>query len=331
MKTYFYCLVPIVCASQICFSEMPRFPNFEELCEASELVIRASYISCSPEKIELDNIIYAKMVFEIDEYYKGKTEERKISVLIPIDWAKTISLHCIVFPSYQEEKEYFLFLQKRHNNVYIRVKIDDVWGERLFNPTDELIIQKEIKDQDASDRWLRREDNLTYTIPHDAKEREVSLSEYQKDRYLKIIEYQMNNEIVGERGWYKNGVLAYEFPYKNGLCHGIAKSWRNDGSLNSVHCYRKGRLHGYMLAWKNIGDLEITFWVRGNNVSKDYYIKESKINRTLPKVTVDAGFKEYAYKESFMAKWISILTILMFLMILSIWVYKKMSADEMLF
>jgi hypothetical protein len=286
MKMFYYPVL-FFCLAQIGISEMPQSPNFEELCEASELVVRASYISGLSEEIELENIIYAEIVFEIDKYYKGKTEERKISVLIPIRRAKTISLHDFVFPSYQEGKEYFLFLKKRQDNVHIRVEIDDVWGERLFDPRVEIFIENEIKEQDTPDRWMQRADNLMYKIPHDAKEREVLLSDYQTDRYLKIIQYLINDEIVGERGWYKNGVMAYEYPYKNGLRHGIAKEWQNDGSLISVCCYRKGRGHGYVLAWKNKSNLEITFWVRGNNMSKDDYIEESKKNRTLPQVIVN--------------------------------------------
>jgi antitoxin component YwqK of YwqJK toxin-antitoxin module len=264
-------------------AEMPQKPNYEDLCEASELVISASYISGLPETIKLDRN-YSEFFFEIDEYYKGKTKDPNIAVLIPIRWDEGSSVDSYIFPAYQEGKKYFLFLKKYKGTSYIRVKIDDVWGERLFDPNEETVIQKEIEEQKVSERWLIPEDNLTYGIPHEAHEREVLLSEYQTDRYLKIIQYLVNDEIAGERGWYKNGVMAYEYPYKNGLRHGIARTWRDDGSLYHFYCYRKDRYHGYLLTWNNLCNLEITFWVRGNNVSKDEYIKESKNNRTLPQV-----------------------------------------------
>lgn len=286
MQTLYYPVL-FFCMAQMCFSEMPELPNYEELCEASELVVRASYRSCLSERIEIDNILYAKTVFEINECYKGETQEHTIAVLIPIQKPQTTSRSDFVFPSYQEKKEYFLFLQKRQEHVYIRVKIDDVWGERPFRSRDEFIIQNELKELNTPDRWLHQGDNLTYRIPLDAEERDVLLTEFQKERYLKTIQYLRNDEIVGERGWYKNGLIAYEVPYKDGFRHGIAKTWYPDGSLHSVYCYRKGRLHGYALTWKNPSDFTITFWIRGRNVSKDDYIKESKANRTLPKVSAD--------------------------------------------
>ena len=198
---------------------MPQCPNFEELCEHSELVVKAAYISSLPKEIKLKNGLYAEFIFEIQKSYKGKTDDSRISVLIPTNGTQLD----YILPAYQKENEYFLFLQKHKGNLYIRSSIDDVWGERLCNPEDETFIEGEIREQSQPDRWLQPEDNLTYKIPPDANEREVSLSDYQKDRYLEIIQYLINDEVVGERGWYKNGVLAYESPYKNGLRHGIAK------------------------------------------------------------------------------------------------------------
>ena len=279
------CFLFFCVCTQITLSEMPESPNLEELCEQSKIVVNAQCSYFTDQTQRLNGKIYRPYIFNVTKCYKGSKELNRITVLVPVDEDFSNLLHGdFILPKYESGTDYFLFLRGHQHNTYIRIPIDDIWSERPYTAREESLIEEELKEQDSPDRWLRPEDNLTYGIPHEAHEREVLLSEYQTDRYLKIIQYLVNNEIVGERGWYKNGVMAYEYPYKNGLRHGIARTWRDDGSLYNFYCYRKDRNHGYLLTWNNLSNLEITFWVRGNNVSKDGYIKESKKNRTLPQV-----------------------------------------------
>lgn len=277
-QTYLICILFFSC---ICSAEMPERLNYEELCESSDLVVKAKYISSLSQELEIKNFVYSEYTFEVSKYYKGNSRQNIISVLIPIKRAEDIA--DFYAPKYQRQETYFLFLQKHENDIYIKSEIDSIWGDRPFNQKDERLIENEIKEQNTSDRWLKKEDNLIYKIPDDANEQEIALSEHQKKRYLKIIEYYKNDEIVGKRCWHRNGVMAYEQPYKNGLRHGIEKEWLDSGSLFRLCCYRKDRYHGYLLKWGKTSDLEITFWVRGKNVSQEDYMKQCKNNITLPK------------------------------------------------
>lgn len=280
------CLLSFLCVCQISLSEMPQQPNDEELCEGSELVVRGTYVSCLTQEIKLNNRVYCEYVFDIQKYYKGKTGTRSLTVLMPTDHATGIIAGDCIFPAYQKGEDYFLFLQKHNKRLTIRTRIDDVWGERPYTLQGERAIENEIREQNIPDRWRIKGDNLTYKIRDDAIEEEVTLSETQRERYLKILRYRKDNELVGERGWYLNGQIAYEEPYKAGLRHGIAKEWREDGSLYRLCCYRKDRGHGYLLQWSN-SNLDMTFRVRGEAVSREQYVKECKKNLTLPKIKLD--------------------------------------------
>jgi antitoxin component YwqK of YwqJK toxin-antitoxin module len=274
----------VIMLSCICSAEMPPPPNYEELCENSDLIVKANYISCLPRELEIKNYVYSEYTFEVCKIYKGKLKENTISVLVSTK--RAVFSNDFYDPKYQNGKTYFLFLQKHEKAIFIKTEIDSIWGDRPFKQKDERLIENEINEQSVPDRWLKKEDNLTYKIPDDANAVEVALSIYQIGKYLKIVKYYKSGELVGERGWYKSGIMAYEQPYKDRLRHGISKGWNEDGSLAEICCYRKDRYHGYALRWMATGNLEIFFCVRGKFVSQKEYQEQYKKNVTLPKFSI---------------------------------------------
>lgn len=278
-------IIFLIVLFSVCSAEMPQPPNYEELCENSDLVVKADYITSLQQEVKINAYVYSEYTFEVSKIYKGKIKENTISALVPIK--KAIFSADFYDPKYQKGKTYILFLQKHEKDLFIKIEIDSIWGDRSYSQKEECLIENEIKEQNIPKRWSKEEDNLTYKIPGDANEFEITLSGYQKERYLKIIKYCKNDEIVGERGWYKNGIMAYEQPYKNELRHGISKGWSEDGSLAGMSCYRKDRYHGYVLRWTNRRNLEIFFCVRGNIVSQKEYQEQCKNNATLPKFNIE--------------------------------------------
>lgn len=108
------------------------------------------------------------------------------------------------------------------------------------------------------------------------------------------------------RTWHKNGVLASEEPYVNGLLHGICRQWDEAGHL--VGKYRMACGTGIQRAWHDNGQLQIEvstvrgefcgrnriwlrdgtllserFYLRGRVVSADEYREAAAKDRTLPR------------------------------------------------
>jgi len=50
----------------------------------------------------------------------------------------------------------------------------------------------------------------------------------------------MSDEI--KRGYYANGQLQYEHPYKDGKRHGTHRSWHKNGKLEYEWLYEHGKL-----------------------------------------------------------------------------------------
>lgn len=281
--------------SNIANFEMPLTPNFEELCESSDLIICGEPNEWT--KIEEKSDIIA---FKVHQVYKGSTNLRRVNVVIPTVYkGKTelvvgvngikstyVTMGDSIIPVYVKGKRYFLFLEKkRFSSYYVRTQIDEVWGERDWNKDQEQQIIDEIKFLSDPDKWKKPGDNILYVIPEGAEEKIVSLTEYQQNNnFSKRAEFWLNGKKVGEKAWYENGQIAYEQPIKNEMEHGNYKVWYPDGKLKAVCPYRKDRLHGIFQQWDEKGHLETSYWIKGKSVKKNEYLKELKNNETLPKI-----------------------------------------------
>ncbi len=290
-------IILFVYLPNIAKSEMPVTPNFEELCEHSDLIIcgEPNEWIIIEEKIDI-------IAFKVHQVYKGTTNLKIINILIPkVEKGKTkitiglngikstyVTLGDSIIPVYLKGRRYFLFLNKqRVDSYYIRTQIDDVWGEKDWNKEQEQEIINELKFLSDPDKWKRPSDNITYTIPENAEEKIVPLTEYQQNNnYSKRAEYWLNGKKVGEKAWHKNGQIAYEQPIKNGMEHGIYKAWYPDGKLRAICPYRKDRLHGILQQWDENMHLETSYWIRGKKVERNEYIKELKNNATLPTLPI---------------------------------------------
>jgi antitoxin component YwqK of YwqJK toxin-antitoxin module len=268
---------------------MPMEPNIEELCENSEVVVRAE-----PNNW-IKTIINAKegnqdiINFKINKIYKGPTDFRNINVLIPTKRLMKLTdliSGCSITPTYIKGKTYFLFLKKKKKSeLYTRVDIDNIWGERKWHEEQEQQIIEEIKFLSDPNKWKKPGDNLDYNIPDSSEEKLVPLTEYQiENKFSKRAQYYLNGKLVGERAWYGNGQLAYEMPIKNHMQHGVYRVWDKDGKLITITPYRKDRVHGVCKQWDEKGVIQESFCIRGKQVSKVKYLKELENNATLPKV-----------------------------------------------
>ena len=140
--------------------------------------------------------------------------------------------------------------------------------------------------------WLRRppEDNVNYTIPQTAVEKEIPLSVYDKaNGYTRRLEFWLNGKKVGEKGFGGGGVLIYEEPLRDGRQHGLFKGFHDNGILSQERPMRRGRLHGVLRTWDERGVLEdVSFWIRGRPVRKEAYAQACKYDGTLPKFPAKA-------------------------------------------
>lgn len=276
----------LLCLSSLhVYAEMPLSPNLEELSEQSKVVVCGEPIKEDSwtHRIGLFNKAkYMSITFKVHKVYKGSDKMNEIKVLVPVER----SMGCSIIPTYKEGKKYLLFLKSRlFSKLYIRVKIDDIFGERKWDKDKEQEVIKELNFLADPDKWKKPADNLNYTIPKDANEKIVDLTKYQqKHKFSKRAKYWLDGELVGERAWYGNGQIAYAQAIKNGMQHGIYKAWYSDGRPRALMPYRKNRVHGILKHWDNKGNLKTSYWIRGKPVTLKKYRKASKTNMTLPKI-----------------------------------------------
>jgi len=271
--------------------EMPAPPNYEELCENSDLIVCGKLIDISDKNSPL-KLNYSEHYFEVCERYFGQEEKKTISVLLPMDCmhpnyiSQDTYSGCSRTPAYHINNKYFLFLSHFKKGIYVRNKLDRIFEERAYGNKDEILIKSEIEEINRQDRWMTPEDNLTYRIPPDAIaiEQEPLRYRIRPEIVYKHVKYQKEGQTVGERAWYPNGQLSFDDPIKNNLSHGIHSGWRENGRPYGIECYRKGRYHGFVIRWHEANQMELLFWIRGKLVSKRKYLKECKRNATLPKL-----------------------------------------------
>jgi antitoxin component YwqK of YwqJK toxin-antitoxin module len=64
--------------------------------------------------------------------------------------------------------------------------------------------------------------------------------------------------------WYPDGVLNYQYSFKNNKKHGRYYGWWENGIPGFIKDYRRGKLHGY----------ENSFFKIGLSASRTFYIKD---------------------------------------------------------
>lgn len=93
--------------------------------------------------------------------------------------------------------------------------------------------------------------HLSYIIPSNANVIAVGAG----SSYSRILLYEMDEQRIGVRKWWKNGKMAEETPMQNGRPHGVMRFWRDNGQLLSESPYAEGKLHGVSKGWNVSGSI----------------------------------------------------------------------------
>ena len=267
--------------------EMPQQPNFEELCLSASIIAKGELAQKTDRFVEYQETPHGVVEFAIDKVYKGDFKECRMSVLVPVicpeDLLKSVGSVEEIEPNYVSDQEYLLFLKKYDcTDIFVRPAIENIRPERKWTRESENRLVETLEFLADPNRWSKPGDHLSYTIPEDANSTFVDLTESQeREGYSKIIRYHTGGELVGERGWYANGKLAYEKPMRYGLQHGIYKAWNRKGELVGETAFRKGRPHGISEHVERGGQLTVSYWILGEKVTREKYIQEAKKNATL--------------------------------------------------
>jgi len=89
----------------------------------------------------------------------------------------------------------------------------------------------------------------SYKIPAKATKKTKPYPPLSEPLWTTAAEYWLAGEKVGERGWYKDGTLCFESPFKNGRPHGEVRLWYEDGSLRERTVYNFGETVGTIKEW----------------------------------------------------------------------------------
>lgn len=77
----------------------------------------------------------------------------------------------------------------------------------------------------------------------------------------------VNDTLVSQIGWYRNGVKSYEYEYKNGKVSGIVRRYYESGKLKCTQNYKEGLLDGKEVWYKENGKVdEISYYSMGDKV-----------------------------------------------------------------
>lgn len=68
-------------------------------------------------------------------------------------------------------------------------------------------------------------------------------------------QYFVAGQLVGERGYWRDGTLAFERPIRDGKAHGRCYEWARSGALVLLEPYRAGLMHGTARQWAEDGTL----------------------------------------------------------------------------
>ena len=281
------------------FGEMPEEPSPEELTKDATVVLAAEAVESVDIKPSV-NINYRIIAFKVHKVYKGYIDASPGSGWFTKDkgWLSSdpLVIYVIILssgtrtdylvPSYKQGSKYVLFLEPvvRIECLYIRSELDIIWKETPWSKSLESKILKIIKEQTSLRILNPLGTDVKYSIPKEAVEKAASFSKYQrkhKDKYSKKLEYWLDGKIVGRRLWSSTGKLIYEVPIKHGKRHGISKVWYDNGKPLYESPYKNGKLHGVYKSWEEQNKMDVSYWIEGQNVTKEAYIQAAKINWSL--------------------------------------------------
>jgi antitoxin component YwqK of YwqJK toxin-antitoxin module len=87
--------------------------------------------------------------------------------------------------------------------------------------------------------------------------------------------------------WYPNGQLHESKEFKKGKLHGESRLFYEDGKRRQTITFRDDKAHGVSFIWDRDGKLvegSPLFYLRGERVSKDAYLKAREADPTLPAI-----------------------------------------------
>jgi hypothetical protein len=91
---------------------------------------------------------------------------------------------------------------------------------------------------------------------------EVVIREYREEDsfiYPRLTQCILDDQVVGQRAYDRDGNLTIETPMKNGKKHGREFIWSDDGTLESVEPYVEGKLHGLVQQYSRNGKVIGTY------------------------------------------------------------------------
>ena len=281
------------------FGEMPEEPSPEELTKDATVVLAAEAVESVDIKPSV-NINYRIIAFKVHKVYKGYIDASPGSGWFTKDkgWLSSdpLVIYVIILssgtrtdylvPSYKQGSKYVLFLEPvvGIKSLYVRSELDMIWTEKPWSKSLESKILKIVKEQTSFRILNPLGTDVNYSIPKEAVGKAVSFTEYErkhKDKYSKKLEYRLDGKIVGWRLWSSTGKLIYEVPIKHGKSHGISKAWYPNGKPLYERPYKNGRLHGVYKSWDEQNNMDVSYWIEGQNVTKEAYIQAAKINWSL--------------------------------------------------
>lgn len=277
--------------------EMPPRPSLEQLCSDSAIVVSAHAVGQSADLEPFSGASYRLVAFRLLEVVKGQTEfhavetktNRSSGTCFAVLVTTSLPAGCLRVPVYAPGQKYLLFLGCQcAPGVYGRTGLDAIWGEHDL--TDDLLqrVRKAVEEQALV--TLRRREAKLSTIPDDAEEHVVNLSEQDRiNNYSRKAFYTRGDKRLGERGWWTSGQLAYESPLKNGMRDGLFRGWYPDGRLWQERMFRHGQLHGFVRQWDEHGNATVTYWLDGQNVTEAAYVQQTQLDSALPQVPPTGG------------------------------------------
>ena len=145
-------IVFVTTLSGLVYAEMPPSPTMEELCQQTKLVVCVEPIKESGRTYDIGEthgrctVKYHIITFKVHKIYKGNRNIKEIDVLIPKSFETLCYASDFLFPNYEKEQRYFLFLKKRFlSKRYIRIGIDDYLGERKWDADKEQAVIEKIE------------------------------------------------------------------------------------------------------------------------------------------------------------------------------------------
>ena len=77
----------------------------------------------------------------------------------------------------------------------------------------------------------------------------------------------VNDTLVSQIGWYRNGIKSYEYEFRNGKVCGIVIRYYESGKLKCSQNYKDGLLDGKEVWYKENGKVDtISYYSRGDKV-----------------------------------------------------------------